>query len=576
MERYRVKGIHLNLLAKLTLAIAFLILLPATLMMIYFYDRDRNLAINDEIQKMHAYSEAIAIEIDSFLISQRNITRYAVLNNELLSFLKVIDKPNTVEAFNKWLLFLSGISQNISAVFIINTRGVCIASSDPAFINGDLSFRPYYIEALRGKHYVSDWTIGTTAQKSGIYLSSPIRFSDNKIAAVFAIKIDTAPIEAIIQRSSNVGIQAFVANKAGVTLAHYDSSLQYTTVADLTNEEAIEITNSRQFSNLLKRSLNLDSLRKDIALAVNGDTITSKEYEYKGIKKIAALTGMKSIDWVVGITVPFESLEVMANHLLYNFIPLIIFVLIFTIASSFYVSRYVARPLERLLQKAVLLGSGNYNVQAVIKGSDEISELAKAFNSMAVKLKVHNQDLESKVADRTAKLQDALDEIKALSVTDSLTHCYNRRYLDEHIAQEFNHSTRYKRNLSIIMCDIDYFKKVNDTYGHAVGDTVLSEISQILRADIREGIDWLARYGGEEFLIVLPETNIEAATIFAERLRVNIERNSIKIDAHELSITMSFGISTLSENDTLKALLERADICLYKAKQSGRNKVVFE
>jgi diguanylate cyclase (GGDEF)-like protein len=129
------------------------------------------------------------------------------------------------------------------------------------------------------------------------------------------------------------------------------------------------------------------------------------------------------------------------------------------------------------------------------------------------------------------------------------------------------------------MCDIDHFKKINDTFGHQCGDEVLkklvSSISEIIRADT----DWLARYGGEEFLIVLPETQLRNASRLAERLRKNIAKNSIAIQDDEISITASFGVtgfnsSNPARNITPEALISIADQHLYAAKNQGRNKVI--
>jgi diguanylate cyclase (GGDEF)-like protein len=126
------------------------------------------------------------------------------------------------------------------------------------------------------------------------------------------------------------------------------------------------------------------------------------------------------------------------------------------------------------------------------------------------------------------------------------------------------------------MCDIDHFKRINDTWGHQTGDRALIEVSTFLRSAVRQDIDWVARYGGEEFLIVLPETSTTAAATFAERLRGNLENLHIGNDGRTIRVTASFGLATLrTDNDEAPhALLGRADALLYKAKQSGRNRIV--
>jgi len=176
-------------------------------------------------------------------------------------------------------------------------------------------------------------------------------------------------------------------------------------------------------------------------------------------------------------------------------------------------------------------------------------------------------------------LEKANEEIRQLSRTDALTGCYNRGYLNEQLPREIKRALRYKHPMALAMCDIDHFKKINDTHGHQCGDAVLKlfvqSISELTRADT----DWLARYGGEEFLLVLPETNLENAYGMAERLRQHIAGKAIATAEDAVSITASFGVtgfeaSSTGSGITAEALINTADKYLYEAKKQGRNKVV--
>jgi diguanylate cyclase (GGDEF)-like protein len=176
-------------------------------------------------------------------------------------------------------------------------------------------------------------------------------------------------------------------------------------------------------------------------------------------------------------------------------------------------------------------------------------------------------------------LKDANEEIRILSITDPLTGSYNRGYLTKRLPQEIKRAKRYSRALSIILCDIDHFKKVNDTYGHLVGDEVLKDFARCIRHTIRHDVDWMARYGGEEFLIVLPETEVNGATAMAERLRGKLSERVTETQDKEISITASFGVAGFApdipdEMISPEALIKKADKYLYQAKQDGRNRVM--
>lgn len=160
-----------------------------------------------------------------------------------------------------------------------------------------------------------------------------------------------------------------------------------------------------------------------------------------------------------------------------------------------------------------------------------------------------------------------------MAVIDGLTGLHNRRYLDSHLQTLFERAMTRRRPLSMMIADLDHFKHVNDSYGHDIGDTVLREAARRLRQNVR-GIDLACRYGGEEFVIVMPETPGEIAEKVAERIRAQIEGALFEAGGKSLPITASFGISTLTwGNDTLDAMIKRADEALYRAKNAGRNQV---
>jgi len=167
-------------------------------------------------------------------------------------------------------------------------------------------------------------------------------------------------------------------------------------------------------------------------------------------------------------------------------------------------------------------------------------------------------------------------QLHYLAHVDSMTETLMRRRFFELADVEFSRGKRYGNLLSIMMLDIDNFKSVNDTYGHAIGDAVLIKIATLCKGILRD-VDFIGRLGGEEFAICLPETGLKSAFLVAERMRKSIENVTIRQNEHEIKVTISVGLAQLSKQDSsFSVLLNRADRVLYDAKNTGRNKVVMD
>ncbi len=189
--------------------------------------------------------------------------------------------------------------------------------------------------------------------------------------------------------------------------------------------------------------------------------------------------------------------------------------------------------------------------------------------------------LARRIIDLEAKLKLVQMQSQDLLMKDALTEVYNRRRIQSDLPAEIKRAGRYKQPFSVVICDLDHFKQVNDAHGHLAGDQVLKEVAQRLKSNCRMDIDWVARYGGEEFVIVAPETGVEGAMVMAENMRNAIEEAPFKIsDSLSLEITMSFGVAGYSNvpesGFSPDEILGQADLCLYKAKDQGRNRVCYQ
>ncbi|NVJ52070.1 MAG: diguanylate cyclase [Campylobacteraceae bacterium] len=215
-----------------------------------------------------------------------------------------------------------------------------------------------------------------------------------------------------------------------------------------------------------------------------------------------------------------------------------------------------------------------------------INSINSYYDFMQQDVTIVPYDLEKKIVclyiyDKTAlreinlKLEIANRELTDLTNKDYLTKVYNRRYFNEYSEKALELAKRNEQNISIIAVDIDRFKKINDNYGHNVGDEVLIEVASIFRNSIRKS-DIVARFGGEEFIILLINAKLDEATAIAEKMRIKIENTAVEVDNNRIDVTASFGVATLNKegNESIETTLKRADDLLYIAKKHGRNEVV--
>ena len=239
-------------------------------------------------------------------------------------------------------------------------------------------------------------------------------------------------------------------------------------------------------------------------------------------------------------------------------------------------------PLNRIIKHINQITKGDIDVQEIDVGhrKDELGELGVAFNSMhgtikrqIKELNAHRDLLEQEVQERTRDLERAYQKLEAISKTDELTGLPNRRDMNETVGNEVERARRTQKPFCFIFMDIDHFKKINDTYGHACGDVVLKSVAQTIRGLLRK-YDVFARYGGEEFLTLLPETDLAGATIVAERFRKKIEAMSVQYADITIKVTITLGVSKFDPRLGAERSIQLADKALYQGKEGGRNQVI--
>jgi diguanylate cyclase (GGDEF)-like protein len=208
-------------------------------------------------------------------------------------------------------------------------------------------------------------------------------------------------------------------------------------------------------------------------------------------------------------------------------------------------------------------------------GADDY--LPKPYNELELNARIYaslrTKALQDELRQKNSQLEELLEKVNNMAITDPLTGLFNRRRFSEVLSSEFERAKRYDTPFSLAMLDIDFFKKVNDTYGHDVGDTVLKGVAGVLLNSLRK-IDTAARFGGEEFMVILPNTEKANAVIVAERIRQSIEQATFS--GVDRPVTASIGIASMPDSgiDQEDKVIRCADIALYQAKQTGRNRVL--
>ncbi len=250
---------------------------------------------------------------------------------------------------------------------------------------------------------------------------------------------------------------------------------------------------------------------------------------------------------------------------------------------------FEGKPVYRIVSKSGLLGPSDRQIMLLIDAapykknesrllktasfSSILALLIALFIARAIYISAKKESQEEK--ERLEKLvQERTKEIELLSKTDALTKLWNRRYLEEMLQMEFKRARRYNHDLSLIVVDLDHFKKINDTYGHIAGDEVLKEVAKRIKKSLRE-TDFVGRYGGEEIVVILPETDAEKAFNIAQKIKKALESEPVLFNGTEIKVTASLGISQLrKEHNCYERLFHEADEALYEAKRRGRNTIV--
>jgi len=387
---------------------------------------------------------------------------------------------------------------------------------------------------------VGDATWDKSLGKGILLVAVPVQRADGRMVGALAARLNL--------RGAREGLQTFAPGTSGQ--AYLMASGGNVIVSSRTSSAELMQVTLRP--SLLKR------------LTANEGAVLTYE-SVSGAEVLGSLKRVPRVGWLVLAEIPAD----VAYHQVRRFrdltLAIVAGLLLGVTAIAYHLALLIVRPLERLTKGAAEVAEGDLAVD-LPTATGEVGDLTYVFNHMVGRLRQSRQDLDA--VNETLRQQN--EELERLSASDSLTGLSNRRILTQRLSEELLRSQRQSHSFTVLMLDVDHFKKYNDAHGHPAGDEVLKKVANILRSCTRAG-DCTARYGGEEFAVLLSGKSVDAALQLAERIRE-------RVAAEEFvggKVTISAGIAEFPHHGhTAEAVISSADEALYEAKRQGRNRVV--
>ncbi|MCT7557276.1 sensor domain-containing diguanylate cyclase [Aliarcobacter butzleri] len=489
-----------------------------------------NLYINILKSHPHLYSVYTGYNDGSF---------YEIINLNIHKSLKDTYKTKDTD---RWLLIKISAQTPNKRELLLFDEYLNLTSSRVEENNYDPRNRPWYESAILNENTIKTppYTY-SHINNVGITYAKDVDKSKN----VVAIDVLTDDFATLYKKHINkdfVNVVIFQENGLVLSSSNKDNSL---------------------FEKFFEKNKNINDYKELKVVDIN-----KKEY----ITKIVQLDTLNKQEYIV-IFADYE--KITEPYLAQTFKLLLTFIIIafLMFPIMIYLSGIIIKPIYNLVKQSIKIKNRKYNDVSQIESPIlEIALLSASFENMAQSINGYQNSLEEKVKQRTEELLVKNAELLRLSITDNLTKLYNRVKLDKSLQEEMNRSLRYNTNFSIILLDIDYFKKVNDNFGHQVGDEVLIESAQVLSKNIRN-VDILGRWGGEEFLVICPETKIEDAIKVASHINAAIKLH--KFTTYPNTVTMSLGVASFNKDiKNVDDIILNADKALYQAKEEGRDRVI--
>ncbi len=437
--------------------------------------------------------------------------------------------------------------------------------------------RAWYSEAKVKK--TSHWSGvygGVSEPTLGITASAPLTDAAGNIIGVFGADILLNKLSEFLARVAvTPRSEIYLLEESGLVIASSDETLPLFS-------DTLERMKSSDATGVLKESW--DVLSENSRL-YPGFSSSLGEYRIGGESRYLSLSRYTykdnaNINWIILIVMPQKDLITDQDALYQRLVMMLAIALALSMLVGAGIVRIILRPIRMLKDSVQEICSGSWGREIRVQRKDELGELASAFNVMSETIRStcdtlvqRNKELRYLNAHLEDVVHQRTEDLRKLSITDDLTGLYNHRYIIDFLLKKTEEAARYQYPLSIALFDLDYFKRINDSYGHLKGNEVLIKLAKCLTENVRH-TDVVGRYGGEEFLVILPYTPLEEAYAIAERIRRKTEELLWFEEYPAVKITISGGVAIFqTDTDTAEKLIARADERLYRAKEAGRNRI---
>lgn len=442
--------------------------------------------------------------------------------------------PSHIHAIVTYLTSLKKQFNEYNSLFLLDNEGVIVASSQNSeediglMLPKDMTDQLENSQFFRGPiHFETDSDLPFMLMGTPLFAKH-----SEKYIGILAIKVSLATIQDLI-----------------------NSAAWNTNNPSQVEIEFIHLPSGRYFLSTNKAGKQEEPIfaSDETLQSFNGSSALRYFTNHRENKVIGVLTQIDDVDWGLVLSEDYDTVFSRVSETRFRNFLIICFLSLIIGVAAYFLTRQIIRPLTTLTQGAQKVANGNLSIRLPVEKNDELGFATRVFNEMV------------------AELNQSQTKLEKLATQDVLTQLANRKQILRILHNRFEYYQRYKNVFSILMIDVDHFKKVNDTYGHMAGDKVLRDIGQIF-IDTLRSFDSAGRYGGEEFLVILADSDEEDAKNAAERIRLAVANHIFLWEKSRIQVTVSIGIAKISAEDREEnTLINRADKALYAAKENGRN-----